>query len=534
MGFWGFGAQGVVPASTLSTAGVARKASYISTARTAPYLPASAAQAAGVYLPGERVAAAVNISASSSSLRAVSSGWWALPWAGPAGTCGSSAAAFATFRTTVPPTQCTRPAAALSATTCEAFSATRLVNNLYLGKTPLASPGTTSGYVGVTIGTVTLVDATSGATSSGSSDKLNYAFTSTASECSCAGVVTAVSYVASYDGVNNRLGAVEAHVSVTTLSVPPAQCASGASPLFMNVPITVAVSWVDTAATATSPAHQDARSGAPGYIMGAPLLAGVLVAQSGAATTSSLDSADKLGVVRGAPFNTRLAALANLDIGAGFSTAGLSLRGPDATGACVSSSSVNDAASIVPVRFGEDISMSCHLNLDSTAFNALCASTTSTSVYMGMWTVNASTTGGAPVAPTHVGTFGNADPWKYYQWTAMSSTATVTAGSLDSVRGVCRSIPAALNIEFLYADVGEAGNPQSEIIAARSSYAYDTWSFLREDVRDTTNSLGLYGQQRFLLKTSVTFHKFPTTSRADYVAPVPPIISNVPSDLWCA
>jgi hypothetical protein len=38
--------------------------------------------------------------------------------------------------------------------------------------------------------------------------------------------------------------------------------------------------------------------------------------------------------------------------------------------------------------------------------------------------------------------------------------------------------------------VGEAGNPQSEIIAARTSFAADTWAFEREDVRDTANAAG--------------------------------------------
>ena len=527
------GAQGVVDASTLSAAGVARTSTYISAHRIAPYLPATFAQSAGIYVPGERVAAAVLVTGSTTTLRSVSSGWWALPAATPAGTCGSSAAAFALFRTTVPPTQCTRPAAVLSAASCEMLSATRLVSNLRLGITPLSAPNVPTGYVPVTAASVTVVNATTGLTSSASASFLASAFTTTASACTCTGVITGVSYIASYNGVENSLVSVAAHLTVTTLSADSAQCSGGSSPALLGVPITVAVSWVDMAALATAPAHQDARSGNPGYIAGSPLLAGVLVSQSGAAvtaaTTSALLASDKVGIVRGVPFPTRLGALANLDLGSGYSSAGLTLRGPDAMGKCVK----GDTASMVPVRFGEDISMSCDLLLDEAALNVLCVTSSSTTPYLGFWLVNASTTGASPVAPTHVGIFGNADPWKYNQWTGLSVGALPTTAQLDAMRGLCKGIATSLNIEFLYADVGESRNPQSEIIAVRTSYSTDTWSFLREDVRDTPAPEGSYGKQKFQLKTTVTFNKFATTSRADFVAPVPPIIATIPNDLWC-
>jgi hypothetical protein len=78
---------------------------------------------------------------------------------------------------------------------------------------------------------------------------------------------------------------------------------------------------------------------------------------------------------------------------------------------------------------------------------------------------------------------------------------------------VCSGVPAAMNFEFLTATVGEVGNPQRKIIAARTSYATDTWAFAREDVRTAADADGVY-RQKFLLKTTVTFSEYPATSTA--------------------
>ena len=530
------GAQGVVAADTLAVAGVARAATFIAPARGLPSTAVTAAALSGIYVPGERVAAAVATTPGAATLRSVSSGWWALPAAGPAGTCASGAASFARFRTAVAPAQCARPPAALSAASCEALSATRLVSSLYLGKTPAAAPAAPADWAAVGVASVTRVDFASGATAPGTAAALASAFTTDPAGCACAGAVTGVSYIATYDGTLNVLTGVTADVTVANISLPLAACAGGAAPALLSVPVTVAVAWVDGAAAASAaPAHPDARSGAPGYAPLAPVLAGVLIAQSGGAAPFA--SGDKLAIARSAPAGSRLAPLARLDAGSGFASAGLTLRGAAADGSCAAlpATGAPDAAAALPVRFGQDLSAACALSLDYPAFAALCATAGGTLPYLGLWAVNASATGGAPVAATHVGTFGNADVWKAHQWTPITAGAAPSAAAtLDGVRGTCAGVTAALHVEFLTAAVGEAGNPQQEIIAARTTLAVDTWAFTREDVRTTLDagSPPAYGKQKFLLTTTVTWHAMPPAARADYVAPVPPVIPSVPSDLW--
>jgi len=346
-------------------------------------------------------------------------------------------------------------------------------------------------------------------------------------------VLVGATFVVTFDGTTNLVVSVAAYAVVTTLSQSTTACASGSSPVLVSVPLTTSVAWVDQATTAAAP--QVGRSGAPGYLTSYPVLAGVLVTMSGG-TVASAATTDKTAVVRGAPASTRVAALAPLDVGAGFEVAGLMLRGPGPTGACVSSTSLT--AALLAVNFGEDMSSSCHLQLDAVALATLCAASSGASSsgvgtfsYMGLWSVN-TTTSGTLLPATYVGIFGNADPWKAWQWTAIQSNALTASASWDATRMVCSGVPAAMNFEFLTATVGEVGNPQRKIIAVRSSFKTDTWAFGREDVRTNADSSGNFAQQKFLLKTTVTFSEYPASSASTYVAPVPPVITSVPADLW--
>jgi hypothetical protein len=279
--------------------------------------------------------------------------------------------------------------------------------------------------------------------------------------------------------------------------------------------------------TAAAPAT---RSGAPGYLLGAPVLGGKAVAASGAADVKTVAPSDKRAVVRGAPFGSRVAPLAALGRGEGAAVAGLSVRGAGPGGVCVPYSAGTpdgaDAAWPVPVTFGEDVALSCSLSLLQSDFTALCGP--GGTAYLGLWQVNVS---GVPAAPTHVGQLGNADPNKFWQWVAIGSAGAAPIGTYMSSDGqtACKGVATSFNLEFLWAYVGEAGNPQAKVLAARTRWGADTLAFSREDTRVT---LGPAARQTFTFTTTVTWTQYPGQAPEQLVAAAPVVVQPLPSDLW--
>jgi hypothetical protein len=330
-----------------------------------------------------------------------------------------------------------------------------------------------------------------------------------------------------------RIVGVAAHVVVADVSQPEAQCGAAA----VSVPVTVGLAFVPQ----TSATPVLGRSGEPGYVLGRPLLGGVLVSASGVPQGSAAPaSGDKLVIARSAPANSLLSRFEDLAAGYGFELAGLSLRGPAADGSCVAAPTFApgagflDAARAVPVNFGEDVAASCALQLTPAQLQALCAgaggAASPTAAYVGLGSVHLAAAGGAAPA-THVGVLGNADPYKPWQWLALAAGAAPQAPSWDAT-GVfprCANIVSGVDVELLVAPIGAASNPQYKVVSARVSYPTATWTFGREDGGGV--AAGLAQQQQFLLTSTVTFTLWADPAVVAW-KPAPPIIPPMPADLW--
>lgn len=171
----------------------------------------------------------------------------------------------------------------------------------------------------------------------------------------------------------------------------------------------------------------------------------------------------------------------------------------------------------------------CGLALSAAQLQAGCASPTAVAAWASaaglapLLLLNAS--GGAPelVAPTHVGQLGSSDPAKAWQWLAISAAAPgTTSTTWDPSTLTCSNVPAAAALEILWAQTGEAGNPQPRILTARLAWSTAAWTAL---------SSSSSSSQRYSLTTTVTWTQMARVV-ADYVPPAPPVIPAVPSDLF--
>ena len=539
---------GAVPVQALSAPGTARAHSFNPPPRPPAYAPATLAEKAGQYVAGARVQAAV---AAGGGLRPVSGGWWAPPAPDAQGVCGSGPTAYAGVRVDVPPRACARAPALLSPAACEAWGSARLLSELRLATGPgksassVAPPtlGAAGDWVPVALGSVWAGSAGSGYLSQGSGGGgagggAGSAYTATpAGGCACSGVLTAIAYTVYYAGPSGAITGASADVVLANVTLPtPSECAAVA----LAPPLTVSVEWVDSAPLAgAGGAGAAARSGAPGYLVGAPVLSGVLVSQAAGggalAPGAAVAASDRLAVARSAPVGSRLAPFfsgGGGSGGGGGGVAGLAVRGPGAGGECALppplGAAAGDAASVVPVAFGEDLAVSCTVSLTPAALGALCGALAGAPPgYMGFWPVNAS---GSAAAPTHVGTLGNAHPWRAWQWTAVSAPPGYPPAPVtyDAGAGVCSGVPATLAVEFLWAYVGVASNPQAKILGVRWRYISDSWAFTREDVRAT----GAGAPQAFAFATTVTWTQHATSAGGVQVAPPPNLVPRLPSDLW--
>lgn len=445
----------------------------------------------------------------------------------------------ARFRMDVGPSTCT-VSRVLDAQgqTCEALGSARYLSDLVLGWAPSAVLGS---FLPVTVTSVRIMDPASGEIDLGSAADLATTWAPLA--CTCTGVVTAISYTVRYDAATQTITGVSADVLATQIVQPLASC--GTVPV--TIPLTLGVTYLPNAVTGggygSNAAALQGRSGGPGYLTGAPVLAGALISQSGQNPLGSapLATTDRLAVGQGVPPGHLSIFAAQLQAGrpGGFALAGLKVRGPSPTGACVPFDPAapvgTDAAMPIPVLFGQDLSLTCAVQYDRAQLAALCgtgaAAASTMQAFLGLYPVNASATSSS-AAVTHVGTLGNSDPWKAWQWTRIGSTAATPTAAWDGTRGVCSGLLAGMDVEFLYTRVGEASNPQRKILAVRVSYPTDSWAFAREDVRTTTDAGGNTGKQTFFVKTTVTWSEWKPIRAVDYIPPAPPLIPPMPNDLW--
>lgn len=524
---------GAQSAEVLSQPGVAKSPSV----KTVGTRPASSGSTATAFDVGSPIPAGFLIGG---LRRHAYGGSWTLPARGTGGACTlADGGSNARFRMDSGPATCT-VSRVLDAQgqTCEALGSARYLGELVLGWAPSAILGS---FLPVTVASVRTMNPSTGEISLGSG--ANLASVWTAGTCTCTGAVAAVSYSVRYDAATQTIIGVAADVLVMTLSQPLASC--GTVPV--TLPLTLGISYTATglsgAGYAANAAALQGRSGGPGYLTGAPVLAGALISQSGQNPLGSapLATSDKLAVGQGVPPGHMSVFAAQVQAGRtnGYALAGLKVRGPSPTGACVPFDPAapvgTDAAMAIPVLFGQDLSISCALQLDRDALAALCgtgaAAAGTMQALLGLSPVNASSTSPS-AAVTHIGTLGNSDPWKAWQWTRVGVTAATPTAAWDGTRGVCSGLLAGMDVEFLYTRVGEASNPQRKILAVRVSYPTDTWTFAREDVRTARDASGATGRQTFLVKTTVTWSEWKPIRAVDYIPPAPPLIPPMPNDLW--
>lgn len=266
---------------------------------------------------------------------------------------------------------------------------------------------------------------------------------------------------------------------------------------------------------------------------------------AGAVQTITVGTDSKSALARSAPpdAGAALVSAAANTTGIGTSAFGLYVRGPAEDGTCtalptvtasLSGKIVTDPAAPLPVTFREDMVAGCALQLTAAQLAAHCtANPPAALAYMGVGSVDPSGTGlgsafGSRTAFTHVGSLGNSDPLKLWEWVRLEAPASApTPGTWDATTGTCTGLVTGVDVEFLTARVGEAHNPQYKIVAARWSYATDTWRYGREDVRVA----GGGAAQAFALRTTVTWVEMTQTAQ-DWIAPAPPVVPPLPSDLF--
>jgi Protein of unknown function (DUF1619) len=501
------------------------------------------------------------------------------------------------FYQDTPLRSCVRPIL-MTASTCQTLSAVYATAALLVSNSPastLATAATT--FTRVTLGNVfklwsngTLYKYTSA--SAAAAAVAATAYSTTPDSCVCSDAAIGITYRFLVSSSTNTITGVVADVVTSDIVQPIAECNAGVE---TSVPFSGSVHFIPDQASQqaiSSSLSNDnvlptTRSGAPGYLNGRPVLAGVMITSSGAPPASAA-STDQKAVTRSVPAASSflLASAASNSTGVGTGFMGLFLRGgSDGTsmvsttsytngggngGLCVPYPSIpvgtssgqplypSDPATQVPVTFGEDAVVGCSMRLTYNEFASLCQGSPSSLLqYLGISSVDPTTgngnngpgllsTFGLRLTPTHVGTIGSADPLKSWQWLPLTAPATTpAAASWDATSGTCTGILSGIQLQFLTAPTGQVGNPQQRIVAARYTYVTDTWRWNRapggSQIASTTNTQGFSSSatvgfagdatQVLTLRSTVTWVSMAAQVEG-FTPPAPPVVPPLPSDLF--
>merc|ERR1711991_289907 len=191
----------------------------------------------------------------------------------------------------------------------------------------------------------------------------------------------------------------------------------------------------------------------------------------------------------------------------------------------------SEESSDISVPFGYDISSGCSMKLTKSELESLCCAgntncpAPSSSSY--------STSEGIPIflnvsdftKGMWVGQYGNADPMDPSQWISISSPSSLTSRIWDEASSTCRNMYSGLSYQFLIAKTGGREFPQNKVISARVQYIESDWVW-RQAVDDSMAT------QSFPLSSAVTFVYKDDEKFNGYTPPPPPIIFNVPYDVF--
>ncbi|KAL5007458.1 hypothetical protein ScPMuIL_016264 [Solemya velum] len=250
-------------------------------------------------------------------------------------------------------------------------------------------------------------------------------------------------------------------------------------------------------ATYNKPNENDTvqRSGNPGYVIGEPIMAGVLD------TNSSKQSI-------------------NLN---GNRNQWMTVVKASADGNCF-----NDSDDRSPVLFGVSMRSGCLLpfSLDNMTSAGFCQATQNAILLALEGTVSET------IDRIRVATFGNSDPEKVGDWVSIvvSNKPSGTATSSITQSGPICELVMGMHIQIIYANVGSLANPQPKILGV--SYIYNE----REDVGFTC--IGAYCQlgttamsQGYEVSQSVSFLDI-SQPAVGYVGEAPIFLAKVPYDFF--
>jgi len=498
------------------------------------------------YDRGDNIAAYAGPNATPGSLHAATMGFFSIPAADFNGKCNDFN--YATFENDIPARSCSRQmysadGSALFVPQCEKdFSVSRYVTELWIGTVATARDTAAASVTAVTAVQLTsvkyqnpvtnaLTDVTTDykantCTTAYRADKAAYLASATAgaagTSCQfntaaaaditnvprCQNMVTSVVYTVEHSSdAAGTITAVKAAVVITDVT-------RDVSAVSLSVTQTFGVDFVATAVAGTTSNTSGnqvkrVRSGNPGYLMGRPVLIGTLAAPVAPASLGTIAEVEEgLQVVSSLmPYDSTAAA--------SFGTA-----------KCPTSL----ASAHQTVGFGYDMTSGCELELTRAQLKDLCC-TNSDECNPVAPTAYADPTSGIPyflafpAAAQYVGLYGNADPLDVKQWTVVSQRATTLKNSWNDNTGICKNMVTGLHYKFLVASTGEKSFPQSKIVAAEVEHITSEW---RSNVPYTDAA----STQTFPLEVIVSFIHKDASDIAGYVPPAPPVLVQVPHDVF--
>jgi hypothetical protein len=329
----------------------------------------------------------------------------------------------------------------------------------------------------------------------------------------CLNVIKSVRYVVTNSqDAYGTISSVAAHVVVTDVSMGM-DFGAGAN---TTVESTVAQSFMltfndvggGTTSTSRGNAFARTRSGNPGYIMGAPLLWGVV---SDTTAAGELD-----------------------EFVAGFMMpSALSLVGDEPTSSIPLAGSCpqfEEEVGSVGVPFGYDTQTGCTVELTLAELEAACCYENSNCA--GTYTSDIVDTNGLPrflynnfTLGGYVGIYGNADPLDRQQWLSVADPTQSDERTWSADTLTCSNMYTGILNEYLVARTGERTFPQNKVIAGKASYVQEDWAWTG-GVKSGSKT------QKFIISASTSFIFKNDQELQGYTPPPPPIIFHMPYDTF--
>jgi tectonic-1/3 len=419
-----------------------------------------------------------------------------------------------------------------AACTASTLNAANLVTNLRLATTKASEPA----YVAPTVSSMVYRSAVGGLEAAVAGTAAPAA-TYDATTGVCTFAVAEAHFTLTHDGGGSLTAAAVALVFAD--AVHPGGAAAAATAAGAAAPAAAAkslrqkfsVSFLKTGETAVR------MSGAPGYEVGAPLLAGVSLADPTAGSTKTAVS--------------RLVG-------------GLPVPAAGSDGRC----GVNNKS---PVLFGMSQSSSCAVPLTLSGLQAFCEGTGATgTIDAFMYALgvvpatatpdNAAPSAGAPLpaqlmdgllftpataglthaaATTVVAGWADASFLNLADWTSCSSTdstdcateaaalAAPTAGmTWTAATRTCSNVPVGIELDVLTAKVGTMDNPQSRVARVATSWRYASWTYAADPFAAAAT------RQDFMLESAARFVEMVQDSAEGVTPQSPPVFPSLPSDFF--